>query len=100
MATSDKLIQVRDLKKYYNACDFAAGIAGARATVTLIVPPGAELHSFEPTPRDLLLIRDCALFICNGGESEAWVEELLEGGEAPRETLVMLDCVDALEEGA
>ena len=82
----------------FPACDFAAGIAGARATVTLIVPPGAELHSFEPTPRDLLLIRDCALFICNGGESEAWVEELLEGGEAPRETLVMLDCVDALEE--
>lgn len=82
----------------FPACDFAAAIAGERATVTLLVPPGAEAHSFEPTPRDLLLIRDCDLFICNGGESEAWVEELLEGGERERDTLVMLGCVDALEE--
>ena len=82
----------------FPACDFASAIAGEHATVTLIVPPGAELHSFEPTPQDLLLIRDSALFICNGGESEAWVEELLEGGEGARETLVMLECVDALEE--
>ncbi len=82
----------------FPACDFAHVIAGERASVTLIVPPGAEAHSFEPTPRDLLLIRDCDLFICNGGESEAWVEELLEGGERERETLVMLECVDALEE--
>ena len=90
--------ELRIVTTVFPACDFAGEIAGERATVTLIVPPGAELHSFEPTPRDLLLIRDCDLFICNGGESEAWVEELLEGGEAPRETLVMLACVDALEE--
>ena len=90
--------ELRIVTTVFPACDFAGEIAGERATVTLIVPPGAELHSFEPTPRDLLLIRDCDLFICNGGESEAWVEELLEGGEGARETLVMLDCVDALEE--
>ena len=81
----------------FPACDFAAQIAGERATVTLIVPPGAESHSFEPTPRDLLLIRDCDLFICTGGESEAWVEELLAGQDGEIPTLVMLDCVDALE---
>ena len=89
---------LRIVTTVFPACDFAHELAGERASVTLIVPPGAELHSFEPTPRDLLLIRGCDLFICNGGESEAWVEELLDGGEAPRETLVMLDCVDALEE--
>ncbi len=82
----------------FPACDFAAQVAGEHATVTLIVPPGAELHSFEPTAQDLLRIRSCDLFICNGGESEAWVEELLEGGDAPINTLVMLECVDALEE--
>ena len=82
----------------FPACDFAAEIAGERASVTLLVPPGAEAHSFEPTPRDLLLIRECDLFLCNGGESEAWVETLLAGGEGELNTLVMLECVDALEE--
>jgi zinc transport system substrate-binding protein len=82
----------------FPACDFAHVVAGEAATVTLLVPPGAELHSFEPTAQDLLRIRDCDLFICTGGESEAWVEELLESQEGEIPTLVMLDCVDALEE--
>ena len=82
----------------FPAYDFARQVAGEHATVTLLVPPGAEIHSFEPTARDLLRVRDCALFICNGGESEAWVERILGGQDAPAQTLVMLSCVDALEE--
>lgn len=80
----------------FPAWDFARQIAGDRANVILLVPPGAESHSFEPTAKDMLRIQECTLFFCNGGESEAWVEELLE--EQPVETLRMLDCVDALEE--
>ncbi len=80
----------------FPAYDFARQIAGDRASVYLLVPPGAEAHSFEPTARDMIRIRECSLFFCNGGESEAWVEELLADQQI--ETLVMLDCVDALEE--
>ncbi len=82
----------------FPACDFAHIVAGEHATVTLLVPPGSETHSFEPTARDLLRIRDCDLFVCTGGESEAWVDKLLDGQEGEIPTLVMLDCVDALEE--
>ena len=68
-----------------------------RVTVTLLVPPGTESHSFEPTARDMLRIQSCDLFFCNGGESEAWVEELLDSGHKIN-SLVMLQCVEALEE--
>ena len=80
----------------FPAYDFARQIAGERATVILLVPPGAEAHSFEPTAKDMIRIQESTLFFCNGGESEAWVEELLEDQQI--ETLRMLDCVDALEE--
>ena len=80
----------------FPAYDFAREIAGERASVSLLVPPGAEAHSFEPTTRDMIRIQESSLFFCNGGESEAWVEELLADQQI--ETLVMLDCVDALEE--
>ena len=40
----------------FPAYDFARVIAGDRAEVTLLVPPGAEAHSFEPTARDILRI--------------------------------------------
>ena len=84
------------LTTVFPAYDFAREIAGDRAAVQLLLPPGVESHSFEPTARDMIRIQECDLFFCNGGESEAWVEELLE--DAPVETLVMLQCVDALEE--
>ena len=82
----------------FPAYDFARELAGNRCEITLLVPPGAEAHSFEPTAQDLLRIESCDLLIYNGGESEAWLETLLDGTERSFETVVMLSCVEALEE--
>lgn len=82
----------------FPAYDFAREIAGEKANVTLLVPPGSEAHSFEPTPQDIIRVENCDLLLCNGGESEVWLEEILEGRENQIPTLVMMDCVEALEE--
>ena len=82
----------------FPAYDFAREIAGEKANVTMLVPPGSEAHSFEPTPQDIIRIENCDLLICNGGESEAWLEEILAGREKDIPALFMMDCVDALEE--
>lgn len=79
--------------------DLARAIAGERAEIRLLIKPGAEVHSFEPTPADVLAIADCDLFLYIGGESDAWVLDILEsfGEDAPR-ALRFFDCVEALEE--
>ena len=79
--------------------DFARAVAGDAAELTLLIKPGAEVHSFEPTPLDVRAIAECDLFICIGGESDAWVADILSsfGNDTPR-TLRLIDCVDALEE--
>ena len=82
----------------FPAYDFARELCGGRCEIVLLVPPGAEAHSFEPTPQDLLRIQSCDLLICNGGESEAWLDTLLDGADGAFAVLSMLDCVDALEE--
>lgn len=82
----------------FPAFDFAREIAGDKAQVCLLVPPGSEAHSFEPTAQDILRIQNCDLLICNGGESEVWLEGMLEGMDTEVPRLVMLDCVQALEE--
>ena len=82
----------------FPAYDFAREISRGRCDITLLVPPGAETHSYEPTPQDILSIERCDLLICNGGESEAWLEQVLAGREGDFRVLRMLDCVDALEE--
>lgn len=82
----------------FPAFDFAREITGDKARVCLLVPPGSESHSFEPTAQDILRIQNCDLLICNGGESEVWMEDILAGMDRAVPTLVMLDCVQALEE--
>ena len=81
----------------FPAYDFAREIAGDRAELTLLIKPGSEVHSYEPTPKDMIRIQESDLFICNGGESEQWAETLI----TPKlNTIHMMDCVDTVEESA
>ena len=82
----------------FPAYDFARSAAGELADVTLLLPPGAESHSYEPTPADILRVQRCDLFIYLGGESDAWVDTILSAIEPRGDVLRMIDCVDLLEE--
>lgn len=78
--------------------DFARQVCADKAEVTLLLPPGGESHTYEPTPRDILQIQNCDLFICTGGESESWAEEILDSLEQPVPVVRMLDCTEAVYE--
>ena len=82
----------------FPAYDFARAAAGTHGDVSLLLPPGAESHSYEPTPADILRVRNCDLFIYLGGESDTWVDTILSAIEPRGECLRMVDCVDLLEE--
>ena len=82
----------------FPAYDFARAVGGDLADVQLLLPPGTESHSYEPTPADILVVQDCDLFIYLGGESDTWVETILESVELRGQTLRMVDCVPLLEE--
>ena len=72
----------------FPAYDFARVVAGDAAEVTLLLPPGADAHSYEPTPQDMIAIQNADLFLYTGGESDSWLERVLDslGDDAP-ETL-------------
>lgn len=79
----------------FPAYDFAREIAGDKCELTLLIKPGSEVHSYEPTPKDIIRIQNCDLFLCNGGESEEWAEEL--SGDC-KNIIRMMDCVNTLTE--
>lgn len=83
----------------FPAYDFARVIAGEHAQVSLLLPPGSESHSYEPTPQDIIAIQNADLFLYTGSESDHWIDEVLHsmGDEAPR-AFRLMDCVSLLEE--
>lgn len=57
--------------------DLVKHIAGDRASVVMLLKPGADAHSFEPTPKDMIAIENCSLFVYNGGENDEWIDDFL-----------------------
>jgi manganese/iron transport system substrate-binding protein len=54
--------------------DMAANVAGDAAEVTSLIPAGAEVHNFQPTPSDIRAASDADLVLWNGLGLEAWFE--------------------------
>lgn len=92
---SNKLKIVTSIFPYY---DFAKNIAGDKAEIKLLLSPGSEPHDYEPTPSDIVAIEKCDIFIYNGGESDKWVDSVLETLENTDViVLKMMDYVPLIE---
>ena len=79
--------------------DFVRQIAGERVSLQMLLKPGEETHSYEPTPRDIIAIQNADLFIYVGGENDDWVEDILDAPEMKQvKRLRLTDCVENLKE--
>lgn len=68
--------------------DMARNVAGQRIDVASITKPGAEIHNYEPTPSDLVGMRDADMILRNGLNLELWFEQFLRNlGDLPSVTL-------------
>lgn len=63
----------------YPIYDFAKEIAGDKASVSMLLSPGVELHDFEPTPQDIIKIQKTDLFLYLGEELEPWAHTAIAG---------------------
>ena len=82
-AESAKLIVVATL---FPVVDFARAIAGNRAEIVPLLPPGAEAHSYSPTPADMMRLSQARLFLYVSDNMETWVPGLV--ADAPATLLV------------
>lgn len=81
----------------FPAYDFARAVASDQAQIKILLKPGVDMHSYEPSPEDIIDIENCSLFIYTGGESDEWVEGILENTRNIN-TLRMMDAVKPVKE--
>jgi len=75
--------------------DFARQICGDYAELTLLIPPGDEIHSYEPSLEDIAVLSDCDLFICAGGESDRWTTDIISASD--NEDILVLSMLDLVD---
>ena len=79
------------------AYDFARAVVGDAGTVTMLITPGTETHSYDPSPQDIRKIQSCDLFIYGGGESDTWMDNILSSVGDDTHSLAMTEVVSLLE---
>ncbi len=85
----------------FPAYDFARAVIGDDGSVSMLIKPGTEIHTYDPTTADIAKIQACDVFIYNGGEADAWVDTVLDSIDTGHMTIIrMMDAVTPVEEEA
>ncbi|WP_412759430.1 metal ABC transporter substrate-binding protein [Nocardiopsis rhodophaea] len=84
-ASDDTRLKV--LTTFTVIADMASNVAGDKVDVASITRVGAEIHTYQPTPDDLVRGQDADLILANGLGLEAWFTQFTERIDAPNVTL-------------
>lgn len=80
--------------------DFARAVTkNTNISAKMLVKPGAETHTYEPTPQDIIDIKNADMFVYVGGDSDTWVKKILKDVDTKKTHVVKLvDLVSTVEE--
>ena len=93
--TPDERLQV--VATVFPQYDFIRQIAGDRVALTMLISPGAEPHSFDPAPMDIIALGNADLFVYVGGHSDTWVEQVLASlDNEDLTTVALMDLVEVM----
>ena len=85
----------------YPEYDWVMNILGEKkdnAKVTMLLDSGSDLHSYQPTPKDIKNIANCDLLVFVGGESDEWVDDALK--QAVNKNMKTINLLETLGDGA
>ena len=80
--------------------DFARAVTkNTNISTKMLVKPGAETHTYEPTPQDIIDIKNADMFVYVGGDSDTWVEKILKDVDTKKtHVMKLIDLVSTVNE--
>ena len=97
-AGNDKIQIVTTIFPEYDWVMNVLGSNPGNAEVTILLDNGVDLHSYQPSVDDIVKITSADLFIYVGGESDAWVEDVLK--QKTNKDMVVINLMDVLGDSA
>lgn len=99
-STEPKKADVKVVTTIFPIYDWVREIAQDDADINLdlLLDNGVDLHSYQPSAKDIVDISDCDIFIYVGGESDKWVDDTLK--QANNKNMTVLNLMDILGDKA
>lgn len=70
--------QIKIVATVFPLMEFSRSVARERGEVHLLLPPGAEVHTWQPRPSDIIKISSADVFLTIGADLEPWVPDVLK----------------------
>ncbi|MCR5213042.1 MAG: metal ABC transporter substrate-binding protein [Eubacterium sp.] len=93
-ADGEQLKIVTTIFPEYDWVKTIMGDKAENADITLLLDNGVDLHSYSPSVQDMAKIKECDMFIYVGGESDTWVNDVVDASE--NEDMVVINLLDVL----
>ena len=93
-AADKKLKVVTTIFPVYDWMREILGDRLADTELTMLLDNGVDLHSYQPSAKDLMRVSECDLFVYVGGESDAWVDDAMNSVQNPN--LVSVNLLETL----
>ncbi len=77
VSQTENTAQVRAATTIIPLGEFVSAVGGERVDVSVLVPPGAEPHTFEPSPSQIRQVADADIYFKNGVGLENWVDNII-----------------------
>lgn len=82
----------------YPVYDWVKSMIKEEGDVTMLLDTGVDLHSYQPSTKDILKISNCDVFIYIGGQSDSWVEDALK--ESANKNITVINLMEILGDKA
>lgn len=86
ISQKENTAQIRAATTIIPLGEFVSAVGGERVNVSVLVPPGAEPHTFEPSPSQIRQVADADIYVKNGVGLESWIDNII--GVNPRMLVV------------
>jgi ABC-type Zn uptake system ZnuABC Zn-binding protein ZnuA len=70
--------------------DLIQQVGGDKVQVKALVPPGGEVHTYQPTPNDIKAVAQAGIVFYNGAHLEEWLDETIRSAGKPNLPIVVL----------
>ena len=91
--------KIRVVTTIFPLKEFAQAVCQDKAQVELLLPPGAEVHTWRPRPTDIVRLTKADLLIYIGADLEPWIHDLLKGIKNPKLKILEASSALSLREG-
>jgi ABC-type Zn uptake system ZnuABC Zn-binding protein ZnuA len=81
---------------YSILADLVKAVGGERVSLTTLVGPGGDAHTYEPTPQDNVALAETDLVFENGLEFETWLDDLYTASASQATRVVVSEGITAL----